>query len=121
MQLALELLRIRKLFAVFDEAILRAQMIGVRSHGLSRRSGRRCAGMAARRCGHGASRARDLQSRHEAFEIALPFGIEFAGCRLWGWLGHEFGGSLASSRAAYSAGTCVGAGIGETSGAGRGL
>ena len=75
-QFALELLRIGKLLAFFDEAILCAQMSNVSSHGLGR--GRAVSTITRRR----ASRARDLQSRHEAFQIALLFGIEFAGCRL---------------------------------------
>jgi hypothetical protein len=75
MQFALELLRIGKLLAFFDEAILCAQMRGVGSYGLGR--GRAVGTVTRRR----ASRARDLQSRHEAFQIALLFGIEFAGRR----------------------------------------
>src|SRR5215475_7113519 len=76
MQLALELLWVGKLLAFFDEAILRAQMSGIGSHGFGRSSA--ITAVTRRR----ASRTRDLQSRHEAFQIALLFGIEFAGCRL---------------------------------------
>src|SRR5262245_42574168 len=77
MQLALELLRIGKFLSFLDDAILCAQMRGVRADGLCRDRAGSSGGRAGRRCGR-AGNAGDLQARHEAFEIALLFRIKIA-------------------------------------------
>ena len=67
MLLALELLLVGELAAGFDGAVLRAQMLGVRT---GRLGGTGCAAAARR--------ARDLKAGGEAFQIAFLLGGEIA-------------------------------------------
>ena len=80
MLLALELLRIGQLAAGREHAVLRLERGGIRADRLgAQRAAAAAAGGAApaalRRLG-------DLQAGDEAFQIALLFGLEVAGCRL---------------------------------------
>src|SRR5712692_10352848 len=76
MLLAFELLRVRQLAARLDETVLRAQMRRIWSHrfgGSVRRLGRSPRGTVA---GCPARCLCDLQAGHEAFQIALLFGLK---------------------------------------------
>jgi hypothetical protein len=80
MQLALEFFLLGEFAAGFDDAILRARMLGIRADRLGRRRRRR------RRTAGWPRRLGDLQAGHETFEIALLFGVEIAGHWFRSWL-----------------------------------